>query len=71
MISYKNFWSTIEKKGITTYALIYKHGLMPSTIQRLRAGQPITTRTLNTLCSILECTVSDVIEFIPDEEAVQ
>ena len=68
MISYENFWKTIGEKRISTYALIYKHGIMPSVIQRLRDGRPITTKTLNTLCAVLDCKVSDIIEFLPEEE---
>lgn len=68
MISYDNFWKTLERKQVTTYALIYKEGISPSVIQRLRADKSITTTTLNTLCSILGCGVSDILEYIPDGE---
>ena len=51
MISYDPFWETIRQKDISTYQLIYSHGILPDTIQRLRSGKTITTKTLNTLCS--------------------
>ena len=31
-------------------------------------GKPITTTTLDTLCSILNCSVSDILEYIPPEK---
>lgn len=69
MISYNPFWNTIKERKITTYQLIYKHGILPDTIQRLRRGKAITTQTLNTLCVVIGCTVSDILEFIPEEES--
>lgn len=33
----------------------------------MKHGKNITMKTLDTLCSILECDVSDVIEYVKDE----
>lgn len=68
MISYKPFYETLFRKNITEYALIYKHGIPANTIHRMKHGKPITTTTLDTLCSILECEVSDILEYIPPEK---
>ena len=38
-----------------------------NTIHRIKHGEAISTRTINTLCEILDCKVSDIIEYIPDE----
>lgn len=67
MISYQPFYDTLYRKGITEYALIYKFGIPANTIHRMKHGKPITTTTLNTLCSILECNVEDVLVYIPSE----
>ena len=67
MISYNPFWGTIHQKDISTYQLIYEYGILPDTIQRLRSGKTITTKTLNTLCSVLGCQVADILEFVPDD----
>ena len=66
MISYEPFWKTIRERSISTYQLI-GYGILPDTIQRLRSGKPITTKTLNSLCIALNCTVSDILEFVADE----
>lgn len=67
MISYKPFYNTLFQKGITEYALIFKHGIPANTLHRMKHGKDITTKTLGTLCEILECSVSDILEYIPDE----
>lgn len=69
MISYEPFWQTIRRKNISTYQLIYEYGILPDTIQRLRSSKTITTKTLNTLCSVIDCPISDILIFIPDEES--
>ena len=67
MISYKQFYETLLKKGITEYELIYKHGLSANTINRMKHNKPITTTTLDTLCFILNCSVQDVLKYEKDE----
>lgn len=68
MISYQPFYDTLFKRGITEYALIFKHGIPANTLHRMKHGKPITTTTLDTLCSILECRVEDVLEYVSPEE---
>lgn len=67
MMTYDPFWRTIEEKGITTYALINKHGILPDTIQRLRSGKSITTATIETLCEVINCKVEDIVQYVPEE----
>lgn len=68
MISYEPFYKTIKEKGISTYKLINQYGISRSLIDRLKHNKPISTVTLNDLCAILQCTVQDVLVFIPDGE---
>ena len=68
MISYKPFWETMKKKGVSQYALITKHEMSNGTITRLKHNMPIETTTIERLCKILDCAVQDVLEYIPDED---
>ncbi len=68
MISYQPLWDTMKKKGVTTYALIYKHNFSPYTITNLKRGKSITLYTLEKLCKALDCQINDVVAFLPDEE---
>lgn len=64
MISYAPLWRTMEKCGATTYTLQVKGGISSSTIRRLKAGESVSTNTLDALCKILDCTISDVVEYV-------
>jgi len=68
MISYQPFRKTLLKKGITEYALIYHHGIPANTIHRMKHGKAITTKTLDALCEILDCSVSEILEYVPPED---
>jgi len=61
MISYKPFYDTLLRKNITEYHLIYKEGISANTLYRMKKGESITTKTLDTLCFILDCEVSDIL----------
>ena len=68
MIRYAPLWKTMAEQKITTYTLRFKHGMSHATVQRLQADMPVSTHTLNKLCSILNCRLEDVAVYIPDEQ---
>jgi DNA-binding Xre family transcriptional regulator len=66
MISYQPFWSTIRKQGISTYTLINEYGVSRSLIDKLKHNKGLNTSTLNDLCQILHCQLSDIAEYIEE-----
>ena len=66
MISFAPFYKTIKEKNISTYKLINQYGLSRSLLDRIKHNKPMTTATLNDLCNMLDCTISDIIEYIKD-----
>lgn len=68
MIIYKPFWDTLKKKGKSTYTLINDNHISSATINKLRHNQPITTTTINDLCTILDCSVEDIALFVPSKD---
>lgn len=68
MISYAPFYETLRKKGLTEYYLIYKQGFSANILYRMKHGNNISTKTLDELCFILDCGVSDILEYIKDTE---
>ena len=68
LISYEPLWQTMERVGATTYTLQVKGQISSSTIRRLKAGQSVSTNTIDALCKLLNCGLTDVLAFLPDEE---
>lgn len=67
MITYRPFYQTLLKKDMTEYHLIYNEGISANTLHRMKHGKNITLKTLDTLCFILDCDISDIIEYTKDE----
>ena len=71
MIVYDRLWITLKKKNISNisqYALIKDYGIDKAQLQRLRKNMVVKTVILNRLCSILDCKIEDIMEFVPDED---
>ena len=68
MISYAPFYKTLLDKGITEYQLIFKHGFSANILHRMKHGAAISTKTLDTLCFILNCTVPDILEYVEEKD---
>ena len=67
MIRFDKLWVTMEQKGVSTYQLREQCGIDSKTVRRLKANDNIETKTLNKLCTVLECRLEDIAEFIPDD----
>ena len=67
MIRFDKLWKTMDAKGITTYKLREQCGIDSKTIRRLKANDNMETKTLNKLCAVLNCSLEEIAEYIPDE----
>ena len=68
MIVYEPLWDTMKLKGFSKYRLIHKHGIAQNTISRMIKNKPTSSTTIDDLCKILDCNVSDVMTYISDEQ---
>lgn len=64
VISYEPLFRTMKERGISSYQLA-KMGFPMSNYHALRRGKNVSTHTIDTLCRLLCCQVSDVMTFIP------
>ena len=66
MMSYRPLFRTMEVKGISSYRLM-KLGFPRSTYYAMKHGDNISSHTVDQLCRILKCNVSDIMEYVEDE----
>lgn len=64
MIVYDRLWETMKQKGVSQYALIRKHHISTGQLDRLRKNENVSTHTLDTLCRVLDCSLSDIAVYI-------
>ncbi len=67
MIVFDPLWDTMKRKKISQYALIRDYGVSTGTLDALRKNRSVTLHTVNELCRILQCDVSDVIRYVPED----
>ena len=63
MIVYDKLWKTLKNKQISQYKLIHKYNMSTGQLDRLRKNNNVNTNTLNMLCKILNCKLSDIAEY--------
>lgn len=67
MITFDPLWETLKRRGISQYVLIKEYGVSTGTLDALRKNRSITLNTLNDLCELLDCGISDIIQYTPDK----
>lgn len=68
MIVYDKLWKTMKSKKISQYQLIKNFGISTGQLDRLRKNENVNSYTLNILCTILDCKLEDIAEYIKDSE---
>ncbi|MBQ6815963.1 MAG: helix-turn-helix transcriptional regulator [Clostridia bacterium] len=68
MIVFDKLWLTMELKGFSTYKLREQCGIDSKTIRRLKANENIETKTIDKICTALNCRIEDIAEFINNND---
>lgn len=73
MFSYKiDVLKALSERGYTSTRMRKEKIMSEATMQNIRKGKGITTDTINTICIILRCQPSDILEIEPtDEEKIR
>nr|WP_302579221.1 helix-turn-helix domain-containing protein [Bacteroides intestinalis] len=66
--SYKKLWKMLIDKELKKKDLEKMAGVSHYTINKLNKGENITTDVLEKLCKALDCTASDIMEFVSDDK---
>lgn len=67
MIVYKiDVLSALKEKGYSTYKIRQNKIFSEAQLQHIREDKLLTQDALNKLCTLLNCQVGDILEFIPD-----
>lgn len=68
MIVFDKLWLTMKEKNISQYKLIKTYHISTGQLDRLRKNENVNTYTLDQLCKILDCSLSDIAEFIDENK---
>lgn len=68
MLAFEPLWKTMEKKKVTGYALMNKHGISRSLWFKLRHNKNVNLDTIDCLCEILNCDIADIVKHIQNQQ---
>ncbi len=63
-VSYKKLWKKLIDVNMTKTQLREATNMGTTTLAKLGKDQPVKMETLLKICSVLDCDISDVCEFI-------
>ncbi len=66
-VSYKRLWKLLIDKDMKKRDLKEAANLSPSLMSSLNQDKSVTVNTLSRICSVLDCRIEDIMEFVPDE----
>ena len=66
MFKFDKLFETMKKKGVSTYKLREECILDSKTVRRLKANENVELKTLDKICSFLDCNIEDIVEFVKD-----
>ena len=65
--SYNKLWKLMIDKNINKTALRREAGITSNAMAKMGKNKPVSVEILAKICRVLECTLDDILEFLPDE----
>lgn len=66
--SYNNLWKLLIDKNMNKQDLRKMTGISSASIAKLGKGENVNTEVLLRICKALKCDISDIMEFVPDDD---
>lgn len=67
-IRYDKMMQIFRERGITSYTMKKEKIIGQATWKKIHEGGHIDTKSIDALCSFLQCQPGDLLEWVPDEE---
>ena len=66
-VSYKKLFHILIDRDITTGQLQQMAGYSANITTRLKNGTYVSLESLEKICNVLNCTLDDIVEFVPEK----
>lgn len=67
-VSYKKLWKLLIDKDMKKSDLERESGITHYALGQLTRGKDVSTDVLGKICQTLNCTIDDIMEFVPEQE---
>ena len=68
-ICYKKIWKLLIDRDMQKKDLRIAAGLSTNVIAKLGKNQNVSTEVLGKICKVLDCEITDIMEFVDEEPA--
>ena len=70
-VSYKKLWKLLIDKDMMKKDLRAMTGVSTTTMSRLSKDENVSMDVIEKICTVLNCDVGDIMEFVPDKKEEQ
>ena len=67
-VSYKKLWKLLIDKDMKKSDLEREAKITHYSLSKLSQGKDVSTEVLGKICETLNCTIDDIMEFVPEEK---
>jgi DNA-binding Xre family transcriptional regulator len=67
-ISYKKLWKLLIDKNMIKKDLRLAAGLSTNVIAKLGKNENVSTEVLGKICKVLNCDITDIMEFVDEDD---
>lgn len=65
--SYNRLWKLLIDKNMIRTEMVNKAGITGNILDRLAKNQPVSMRSMEKICSLLNCGIGNVMAFVSEE----
>ena len=65
--SYNKLWKLMIDKNINKTSLRREAGITSNAMAKMGKDQPVNVEVLAKVCRVLDCTIDDIVEILPDD----
>ena len=68
-VSYKKLWKMLMDRDMSKTQLIRKAGISTNAMAHMGKNEDVRVEVLTKICCALNCTMNDIMDVIPDDDA--
>ena len=66
-VNYNKLWKLLIDRNMKKKDLTALAGVSTNAMAKMGKGQNVSTEVLAKICTVLNCKIEDIVEFIPEE----
>ena len=66
--SYNRLWIMLINKGMKKTDLLKVAGINSTSLAKMGKNQPVTMDCLAKICTSLQCSIADIVEYVPESK---